>query len=227
MLGTIVNAVAIVIGSIIGQLIKKLSPDKFNDTLMKGLALSVIFIGISGAMKSSNIILLIFSIAIGAIIGEILDIDALLNKFGNHIEKRFNVGRISQGFITATLIYCVGAMAIVGSIESGLTGNHATLYAKSTIDGLTAIIFSSSLGIGVMFSAISVIIYQGIITIGASFLKNILIDSTITQMSAVGSLLIMGIGFNMLGDFKIKLANLLPAIFIPLVYQLIITLFNI
>ncbi|OPJ55567.1 DUF554 domain-containing protein [Alkalithermobacter paradoxus] len=224
MLGTIVNAIAIIIGSIIGQLIKGLNPEKFNDTIIKGLALCVMLIGISGALESSNILLLIFSIGIGAFIGEVIDIDSMLQKLGDSLEKRFNVGKISEGFVTATLIYCVGAMAIVGSLESGLTGNHETLYAKSTIDGISSIIFSSSLGIGVMLSSISVFIYQGIITLGAGFLRNILLDSTIREMSAVGSLLIVGIGLNMVGNSKIKVANLLPAVLIPFVYQVLLNI---
>lgn len=224
MIGTIVNSIAIIFGSIIGLSMKNLNSDKFNDTIIKGLSLCVIIIGVSGALKVSNILLMIFSIVIGGIIGELIDIDLKLQNFGVKMEEKFKgkYGKISEGFITATLMYCVGAMAIVGSLESGLTGSHKTLFAKSVLDGVTAIIFSSSLGIGVMLSAVSVFLYQGIITLGATFLKGVLISSIVNEMSAVGSLLIIGIGLNILGSSKIKIANLLPAMFIPLIYQMIL-----
>lgn len=224
MLGTIINSVAIVLGSVIGLLIKNLNLSKFNDTIIKGLSLCVIIIGISGALKGTNMLLIIFSVVIGGIIGEIIDIDLKLKDFGMKIEERFKgkYGKVSEGFITATLIYCVGAMAVVGALESGLTGNHKTLFAKSVLDGVTAIIFSSSLGIGVMFSAVSVFIYQGTITIGASLLKGVLVGNIVNEMSAVGGLLIIGIGLNIMEISKIKVANLLPAMFIPLIYQMIL-----
>jgi uncharacterized membrane protein YqgA involved in biofilm formation len=125
------------------------------------------------------------------------------------------------GFVTASLVYCVGAMAIVGSLESGLSGNHQTLFAKSLLDGIGSILFASTLGVGVLFSAVSVFIYQGAITLAASILKQFLIPGVVVQMSAVGGLLIMGIGFNLLEIKKLKIANMLPAIFIPLIYQIL------
>ncbi len=227
MLGTIVNSIAIIVGSLIGLSLKKVNIDKYNDTIMKGLSLCIIMIGISGALKSSNMMLVIFSIVIGAVIGEMLDIDLKLQNLGIKIEEKFKGkgGKISEGFVTTTLIYCVGAMAIVGSLESGLTGNHKTLFAKSILDGVSAIVFSSSLGIGVMLSSISVFIYQGSITLGAGLLKGILVDSLINEMSAVGSLLILGLGLNMGVGTKIKVANLLPAVMIPFLYQIFLNLF--
>ena len=226
LLGTIVNFSAIIVGSLIGLLVKGGVPEKISNTIMQGLALCVIYIGISGAIKGSNVMLIIISSVIGGFIGELVDIDNLLKKLGDKIENKFK-GRgikISEGFVTASLLFCVGSMAIVGSLESGLQGNNKILFAKSILDGIASIIFSSTLGIGVMLSSVSVLLYQGIITIAASGLKALLIQSVITDMTAIGSLLIMGIGFNMLGMSKIKVANLLPAVFIPIFYQLILNL---
>lgn len=224
MLGTIVNAVAIIAGSLVGLMIKGGIPEKVSDTIMKGLGLTILLIGMSGALKFSNLLLVIFSIVIGGVIGEIVDIDKLLKTLGDKIEKKLKGrgGKVSEGFVTASLLFCVGAMAVVGSLESGLTGNHETLFAKSVLDGVSSFVFSSSLGIGVMLSAVSVFLYQGIITLSASLLKGLLVGAVVADMTAVGSLLIIGIGFNMMGISKIKVANLLPGIFIPVIYQLAI-----
>lgn len=226
LIGTIVNFLTIIIGSLIGLLLKKGVPKKISTTVIQGVALCTIYIGISGLIKDSNIILIIISIVIGGFIGELIDIDNLLQKFGDKIGDKFKTknAKISEGFVTASLLFCVGSMAIVGSLESGLEGNNKILFAKSMLDGITSIIFTSSLGIGVMISSISVLLYQGIITIAAFALKAILIQSVITNMTAVGSLLIIGLGFNLLGISKIKVANLLPAVFIPIFYQIILNL---
>jgi uncharacterized protein len=230
MLGTIVNAAAIIAGSLVGILCKGGIPEKVNETLMKGLALCVFFIGVTGVTGNSNdlssneVLLIIFSMVIGSVVGELIDIDDRLKRFGDKIEQSLKGrgGKISEGFVTTSLLYCVGAMAIVGSLESGLAGNHKTLFAKSVIDGVSAIVFSSTLGIGVMISAVSVLLYQGAITLAASVLKAVLVTSVIKIMTIVGSLLIVGISINMLGIGKVKVANLLPAVFIPIIYQIII-----
>ncbi|SCY73185.1 DUF554 domain-containing protein [Alkaliphilus peptidifermentans] len=224
MLGTIVNAVAIIIGGLTGILLRKGIPDSFKNTIMQGLGLCVFIIGLSGALKSENIILVIFCIVIGSIIGEAFAIEDKLQKVGDWLEG--NVGRggegsMAKGFVTASLIYCVGAMAIVGSLESGLTGNHETLFAKSLIDGITAVIFASTLGIGVVFSSIAVFVYQGIITFSASFVKPFLVAEVIREMSAIGGLLIMGIAINILDIKKISVGNMLPAVFLPIFYPFI------
>ena len=222
MLGTFVNAVTIIIGSIIGLLMKEGIPQKIKETIMNGLALCVLLIGITGAIKVNNLMLIIFSIVIGAVIGESIDFDMLLQRLGDKIEGKFKgkSGSISEGFVTSSLLFCVGAMGIVGSLESGLTNNHQTLFAKSMLDGIASIVFSSSLGVGVLLSSVSVFLYQGTITIGATFLKSVLVQNVIVDMTAVGSLLIIGLALNMLKITKVKVANLLPAIFIPVVYQL-------
>ena len=228
MLGTFVNTFAIVIGSLIGLAFSRFIPTKTSDTLIHGVAFAVMLIGLKMAWKEDNFVIPICSLAFGGVIGELIRIEDRINGLGKLLEERFSRsgGSISKGFVTTTLLYCVGSMAIVGSLESGLTGNHYTLFAKSVLDGLGSIIFAASLGIGVLFSAASVFFYQGFITLGASFLKLFLTDSVITQMSAVGGLLIVAMGFNMLDIAKIKVANLLPAIFIPLVYFMLVQLFR-
>jgi uncharacterized protein len=272
MLGTIVNVIAIIVGSLLGYIIKGGITKSMNDTVVKGLALCVILISIleiisvADSLQSNDTLIIIFSVAIGGIIGEAIDIDKRLKDFGDFIERKLNglskksrkstsgngntspvenfaqdnfledhseanasnkdiqpsKHNIAEGFVTASLIYCVGAMAIVGSLESGLTGNHKTLFAKSVIDGISAIAFTSSMGIGVLLAGISVFIYQGTITMAAGLLKGLLVTTVVNDMTAVGSVLIIGIGLNMLGSAKIKVANLLPAIFLPIVYQIIV-----
>lgn len=229
MLGTIVNVLAIIGGCLIGLIVKGRLTEKISSTIMNGLALCVTYIGISGALKGQDTLQMIICIAVGSLIGEIIDIDKKLNDLGDMIEKKINSKRksnvhekisIAEGFVTSSLLFCVGAMAVVGSLESGLKGNHSTLFAKSILDGVSSIIFTSSLGIGVILSSIAVLVYQGCITLLAGGLSTILTETIINNMSAVGSLLIVGLGLNMLGVSKIKVANLLPSIFIPIIFGL-------
>lgn len=236
LLGTIVNAAAVVVGSLIGILLtniitksKKLAtlPDK----IMKAIGLVVIYIGIKGTFDNKNTLVLILSIAVGALIGELIDIDKHLNRLGAYVEKKFSKAEydadgneivkergLAKGFVSATLLFCVGAMAITGAIESGLSGGaeQTTLYAKSTLDFISSIVFGATLGIGTALSAICVFLYQGAIELAAGALRPILTEYTIAQMSAAGSLIIFALGLNMIGVTKIKVANLLPAIFLPM-----------
>jgi uncharacterized membrane protein YqgA involved in biofilm formation len=221
MLGTIVNTLSILVGGLTGSLLKNRISSEYNETIMKALGLSVILIGLKGALEVNDILLLIISLALGTLMGEMLKIEKGIERIGAFLESKFSKqGGLANGFVTASLVYCVGAMAIMGSLESGLSNKHDILYAKSLIDGITAIIFSSSLGIGVCFSAISVFIYQGIITLTASLMKQFLIPSVINEMSAIGGLLIVAIGANMLDIKRIKVGNMLPAVFIPLIYYI-------
>lgn len=224
MLGTIVNSLAIIGGSLVGFILKGGIPERINDTIMKGLALCIFIIGTMGAIKAEDMLLVICCIVIGALIGELINIDKWLIRLGDAIENKLQGkgGKVSEGFVTASLIYCVGAMAIVGSLDSGLKGNHSILFTKAMLDGISAIMFTSTLGIGVALSSVSVFIYQGIITIGAASLQGVLTQNVIAEMSVVGSILIIGLGFNMLGLTKIKIANLLPSIFLPIFYHLIV-----
>lgn len=226
MLGTIANTFAIVAGSLIGLAFSRFIPTKITKTLIQGVAFVVMLIGLKMAWQENNFIVLMCSIVFGGVIGELTRIEDRINGLGKWLEERFSRSGtgISKGFVTTTLLYCVGSMAVVGSLESGLAGNHDILFAKSVLDGLGSIVFAASLGIGVLFSAVPVFLYQGSITMGASFLKQFLTDPVISQMSAVGGLLIVAMGFNMLDMVKIKVANLLPAIFLPLIYFMLVEL---
>lgn len=227
MLGTVVNSITIILGSIFGFIIKRGIKDEYKKTIMDGVGLAVIVIGLMGAIKTENTILAIISIVLGSLFGEILGIERKLNSLGDTMEERFGKGdsNFSKGFVTASLVYCVGAMAIVGSLESGLLGDHTTLLAKSILDGISSIIFSSTLGIGVAFSAVAVFIYQGLITLLATYIKDLLTPEVILEMSAVGGILIMAIGINILELKRIRVGNMLPAIFIPLFYYILISIF--
>ena len=220
MLGTIVNVGTIILGSIIGVLLNKGIKDSYKNTIMTGIGISVIVIGMAGGMESNNTILVILSVVLGSLIGEALAIQTKLDNLGDKLQGRLGGAEstFSKGFVTATLIFCIGAMAIVGALESGLSGNHTTLFAKSIIDGITAIILASTLGIGVAFSAIPVFLYQGSITLLANYLKDILSQQLVTEMSAVGGILIIAIGINILELKNIKVGNMIPAIFIPIIY---------
>ncbi|KOA19588.1 putative membrane protein YdfK [Clostridium homopropionicum DSM 5847] len=234
MLGTIVNALAILAGGTLGIFLKGGLSEKVAKNVMDGLALCVLFIGASNIigvtdkLDSTSFLVIIISTVIGAVVGEKIDIDKKIENLGNNIEKKLNNkgGQVSKGFVTASLLFCIGAMAIIGSLESGLVGNHKTLFAKSVLDGITSIIFASSLGIGVLLSAASVFVYQGLITLCASSLKGVLIADVINNMTAIGGFLIIALALNMLNATKIKVANLLPAIFLPIIYQFIITIIN-
>ena len=227
MLGTFVNCVAIICGSLVGILFKNGIPEKYNQTVMQAIGLAVILVGIKSALGCDDLLIIIISLAVGSVLGEFIGIEAYLDKLGNFLETKLfkNSKGFSAGFVTASLLYCVGSMAIVGSLESGLTGNHDTLFAKACLDGISGIILTSSLGIGVMFSAVPVLVYQGGITLMAGVLKPLLIPAVVSQMSGTGGLLILALGLNMLREKKIKVGNMLPAIFLPLVYYLIRLLF--
>lgn len=239
--GTIVNSAAIIIGCLIGLFFKKLISEKMNTALTHALGLCTISLGIvgviqggikiaDGAMASRNTMVMIVSMVIGTIIGELIDIDLRLDRLGRAVERRFSAesgGRFSRGFVTATLTVCVGAMAIVGALNDGLRHDPSVLFAKSVLDFAVCIIFASTLGIGVIFSAVSVAVYQGLITVFASLLEPLLTDTVVTQMSFIGNVLIMGIGLNFLYKPKIKLANMLPSIFVPVVWYAVTYFINI
>ena len=224
MLGTIVNTVAVIIGAFIGILLKKGLPEKMADTLMKGLGLCTLFLGISGSLKGQDSMVLIVSMVLGTIIGEGIDLEDKVNKLGQWVEKKFsgkkgsdNKVSIAEGFVTASLLFCVGAMTIVGSLQSGLQGNHEMLFNKSMLDFVAAIIFASSLGIGVAFASVFVFVYQGAITLLAQWIAPFLNDTVINEMTCVGSVIIIGLALNMLGITKLRVMNYVPAIFIPIV----------
>ncbi|MBQ8821066.1 MAG: DUF554 domain-containing protein [Lachnospiraceae bacterium] len=221
LLGAIVNAAAIVAGAVVGILLKKGLSEKMADTLMKGLGLCTLFIGISGSLKGENTLVLILSMIIGTLIGEGVDLQLRLQKLGDGIQEKFSKGKtgestLAEGFVTASLLFCVGAMAIVGSLQSGLVGDHSILYNKSILDFVAAIIYASTLGLGVALSAVAVFVYQGAITLLAGVLSPLLTDAVVNEMTCVGSVIIIGLALNMLGITKLKVMNYVPAIFVPI-----------
>ncbi|HCY88561.1 MAG TPA: DUF554 domain-containing protein [Desulfobacteraceae bacterium] len=223
MLGTIVNCLAIIAGSVVGLLFRNGIPERYNQTVMQAIALSVMLIGIKSALGSDDLLIIIICLAAGALMGEFIGIEDYLKRLGDFLEAKFaksdaGTHSISTAFVTASLLYCVGSMAIVGSLESGLAGNHGTLFAKAFLDGIASIILTASLGFGVMLSAVPVLLYQGAITLAAGVMKPYLIPAVVSQMSAVGGLLILAIGLNMIREKKIAVGNMLPAIFLPLCY---------
>jgi len=216
MKGTIVNVIAIFLGCAIGIILRSKFPQKIEKIIMQVLGLVSLLIGIQMAVKANNILLVIFSLVIGGVIGEIIGIERGLEKFGENIKKKFkgnvNTERFVEGFLTASLLYCVGSMAIMGAIKEGLSGNPDILYTKSLLDGVTSIAFTAAMGIGVLFSTIPVFLYQGGITLLAHTVKDLLSPEIINEMTAVGGILILGIGLGLLEIKKIKVGNLLPAI---------------
>lgn len=219
--GTIVNAIAVVVGSSIGLLLKKGIPERFSDSIMKAVALCVIYIGIDGVLKGENVLITIISMVVGVILGEALKLDDRINSLGKKLEEKVSTGNVAEGsiakgFVSASLLFCVGAMTIVGSLESGISGNHEILFSKSLLDFISSVIFTASLGIGVMFSAVFVLVYQGAITLLAQFIGPYLSDVVIAEMTCVGSLLIIAIGLNMLGITKLKVMNYIPGVFLPI-----------
>jgi len=228
MLGTVVNSVSIIVGSVLGVFLKEGIKGRYKETIMQGMSLVVMLIGIMGAVESKNILLVIISLALGSIIGEKINIEEKLDKLGSILENKLgkNNSSFAEGFVTSSLVFCIGAMAIVGALESGLQGNSKTLFAKSVIDGISSIIFASTMGIGVAFSSVCVFLYQGIITVLASEIKGYLTADVIREMSAVGGLLVFAIGLNMMEIKKIRVGNMLPAIFVPLIYHILSIIFT-
>ncbi len=227
MLGPIVNGVVIVICALAGKFFVKGLSGRFEEIIKKAIGLSIMYIGISGALENKRVMLLIVSMVAGSIIGEWINIDKGMNTLGLWAEKKFGFGEgnFAKGFVTASILFCTGSMAIVGAMQSGLQGNHEMLYAKSILDGVIAIVFASTMGIGVAFSAIPVFLYEGAIALGAGYIKDWLTPEIITEMSAVGSLLIAALGFNFLEVKEIRVANMIPAIFLPWLYIAIETAF--
>lgn len=222
MIGTIVNVVAIIVGSILGFLVKGKLPERFQNIVIQGISLAVLIIGLQMAFSlesTKGTLVVIFSLVIGGIIGEILEIEDRLERLGEKIQSKFGSedGLFVQGFVQSSLIYCVGAMAIMGAIQDGLNNDPSILFTKSLLDGTASIAFSATFGIGVLFSSIPVLIYQGSISLLSSWAQKLLNQDVVAMMTATGGLLIMAIGLNMLLSAKIKIGNLLPSIFVAIV----------
>lgn len=223
MLGTVVNAAAIVVGALLGMLIKGGLAQRFQDTLMKGLGLVTLYIAISGCLIGEHTLMSILSIVFGSIVGEACDLDARLKTLALWFQKRLghhDTTTFAQGFISGSLLFCVGAMAIMGALESGLHGNHEILFAKATIDFVAAIVFASTMGIGVAFSGGMVFLYQGFLTLLAMVAAPYISTTVVNEMACVGYILLMGVATNLLDITKLKVMNYVPAIFFPIVLSL-------
>lgn len=218
MLGVFVNVATVLIGSTIGLIFKKGISKKFTDAVMIGIGLCTLYIGITGILKGENQLVAVFSMAIGAIIGTAIDIDKRINQLGNFLQKKLKKDdekvSVAEGFVTASLLFCIGAMTIVGSLESGLKGDNSMIFTKSLLDLFSSVMLSASLGIGVIFSAVFVLVFQGGIVLLSGLLQNVLNDVAIAEITCVGSLMILGLGLNLIGITKLKVANYLPALVI-------------
>jgi len=221
MLGVLINTITVLIGGTIGTVFKKGIPQKITDALMIGVGLCVVYIGIDGAFKGENTLVLILSVVFGAVVGTLIDIDMWVNRFGKWVEKKFNKGdkkvSIAEGIVTATLLFCVGSMTVVGSLNAGLRGDNEMLITKAMLDAITSVVLASTLGVGVILSAGCVFLIQGGLVLLAGLLGNILTDPAINEMTCAGSVIIIAIGLNLSGLSKFKVANYIPAIiFAPL-----------
>ena len=225
--GTIVNVIGVLGGGLVGLFIHKLMnngiPTRYSDRIMQGIGLCTIYIAAGSLLDGSKTLVTVLSMVLGAVIGELLDLDGRITRIGQKLEAKFGgsgQGSFVQGFLSATLLLCVGTMAILGSLDAGLRNDHATLLAKSVIDTISACIFASTLGLGVLFSAVPLFLYQGGITLLSSVVGPYLTEGVIAEMNTVGSLLLLGLSLDLLGIKKLKLMNYIPAIFLPiLLYQ--------
>ena len=231
MLGVLVNVIAVVIGGILGLLLKKGIPSHVEKGVMAALGLCCMVIGIQGALDGADTLIVIISMVVGAIVGGIIDIDKGVNRLGAWVEKRFQKDggsvSVAEGFVSATLLFCVGAMTIVGSLNSGLRGDHAMLFTKSLLDFFSGMMMAVSLGIGVALSAVSILVVQGGIALLAGVLEPLLssIPGSVEQIACVGSVMIIAIGMNLIGITKIKVANFLPGIIVAPIAVWVASLF--
>ena len=222
-LGTIVNSLAIFAGAVLGIIFKKGLPTKWQETMMGGIALCIIVIGVQMALKTQNIVIVIFSLVLGSIIGEIMNIEAAMNVLGQYLGKKIAgkdgsaAAAVAKGFVSATVLFCSGAMAIVGSIQDGLTADHTTLFAKATLDGLISLVFSANMGIGVALSAFSVAVYQGLITLLSGVVGPLITEVMLAELTAAGGVMIMAIGTNMLHLTSLRVGNMVPGMFVAAV----------
>lgn len=222
MLGVIVNTLTVAVGSGIGLLAKKIIPKDWSGFILSAMGLCTMYIGISGAFEGENTLIAVISMALGAITGLMIDIDRRVNAFADRIEKKFvkddsEEGNFAEGFVTASMLFCVGAMTVVGSLQAGLTGDNTMLLTKATMDGIGAVFFAASLGFGVLLSSVFIFVFQGSIVLLAQFVEPFLSDAVIAEMTCAGSLLLIGIAFNLIGIAKLKIMNYMPAIFMPII----------
>ena len=226
MFGVMVNVITVILGTGVGVLLKKGIPERVSQATMIGLGACIVYIGISGSLCGENVLILIASMVIGALLGTLLNIDGAINRLGEKVEQKFNKGgkeiSIARGFVSATLLFCVGSMTVTGSLQAGLKGDHTILITKAMLDLVSAMMMASSLGIGVMLSAVAILILQGGLVLLAGLLEPVMTTGAINEMTCAGSLLILMIGTNLMGITKIKVADYLPAIVLaPLIYNIV------
>lgn len=215
MTGTLINVAALTAGSCAGLLLGRHIPERVRETVLKGLGLLVLVIGMQMALKTTNILILMGSILIGGVLGEAIDLQAGLDRVGATLQRKLAAGgpgRFTEGFVTASLVFCVGPMTILGSIQDGLSGDYQLLAVKSMLDGFAALAFAATFGIGVAFSAVTVLVYQGALTLGAGGVEGLLSEAMVTEMTAAGGLMVLGIGVVILDVAKPRVANFLPAL---------------
>lgn len=230
MIAAVVNAVVVVLGGFLGLLFGgRLKEDK-TKTIVSGLGICTMVIGITGAVATSNILIVIVCLVLGTILGEWMNIEHRLDSLGEWLKAKVaknGGGRFTEGFVTASLLFCVGSMAIMGSFDAGLRGDYTTIFAKSALDCVMAVTFAAAMGVGVLFSGGTVLVYQGALTLLAGFVEPYLSAQVVTEMSAVGGVLLIGTGMNILGLTKdrIKVGNMLPAMVFPVIYYAVAGLF--
>lgn len=225
MIGTIANAAAIVVGSLLGLTLARGLPKHIVRVMEQGVALCVILIGLQMSVNTSNVLLSLLSLVIGGAIGSWIGIGHALERFGDAVQARLGQDGFSKGFVYATLLFCVGSMSILGAIESGLRGDHSILYLKAALDGITSLVLTTTLGFGVLFSAVSVLLYQGAIALAAGALESVLSIEMLDALRNVGGLLIISLGINMLFPNSVRTSDLLPALIVPVLYFLLAPLF--
>lgn len=216
LLGSLVNGGAIIVGGLVGLFAGKLLPERLRGSLMAALSLMTIGIAVPGLLKSSNALIPIISMVAGTLIGELLDIESAVNKLGESLQKRFTGSSVTEGFVTGSLVFAVGALAVMGPLESGLQHQHSLLFSKSVIDGVASVVFASTLGLGVALSGVTVFVVEGAIALLASVVAPYLGDVVVNEITFVGSLLIVGISLNLLGITKLRILNMVPAIFLSI-----------
>lgn len=226
MLGVIVNFATVVAGGIVGTLLKGGIPEKYRTLIQQGLALCVMMIGVSGALETQEMLLMIISVVIGSVLGTLIGIEAGVERLGAWAQGKFSKGGFADGFVNATLLFSIGSMAVVGSLNAGF-GDSETLIAKAALDGVSAVVIASTFGIGAACAAVPMTIYQGAIALLAGVVRPYMTDPMILEMGAIGSVMIIALGFNMLGLTKIKVANMLPAMFVPCIYYPVVSLLGV
>lgn len=227
MIGVIINVITVIIGSGIGLLLKKGIPDRVSNAAMTGLGVCTLYIGISGSLCGENTLILIAAVVIGAVVGTLLDIDGAINRLAERVENKFNKNgkevSIAEGFVSATLLFCVGSMTVTGSIQAGVTGDNTVLITKAMLDMVSSMMLASSLGFGVMLSCIAVFVIQGGLVLAAEFIAPLMSTGAVNEMTCAGSLLIIMIGTNLMGLSKFKVADFLPAIVLaPVIYNIVL-----